>query len=645
MGAQGERIGGGYIDVTADLSSFDAAMNALPKKAASRMDEAMKSLKAEMARAKLDLKVAIPKAALTGNTAPVVALTGLQDRLKDKIEAVTAAATRQAQALQAAARAQIASSLVPVGPTDAQAAAMGAGGRQTGGGRNGAGGMSGAMGLMVFSQTLDDIRYGFSAIVNQMPQIGMAIAGALGKGYDVGLKLGSILGVVGVAVNYAINHWSEWMEKIGLATPKIEEVGRGIEGLEAKIKALEEKPIKLAVDMRELDEAKKRLEEMRKDKEAFDAAGQGRTTSEKEAGEKAQQRFGEAGVEGKRARDEVRSQIYGELTAKDPTIGDVAKQQARAEADVKSAEARLARATSQGEAMQAGLAKEAAAKRVEEAKEAARKARVAIEAEADRLTGNLFRGTFAGNDAGAREELVKRLNAAGRPQLAAGIAATPEQVQAEKLNAQGMEVQAEMHEKDRQLGRDLTAQGQAAQDEHFEKLAQQRQAEADRLAGPLSRTVGQSMLENPGMDQDMVRDRVKEALKKAGVAAEDIGKLAPMIAQKLKKQVDEEVQGRVASGQAKNEQDAYKQMLKDEKDRDKSDREKYGGKAEVTSEKSYLDRLLVAGLNRGDTKDVPKQTLDEAKATNKKLDSLIDVVKTQDKKTNHPATFAPGRTR
>src|SRR4051794_7203116 len=118
MSTGGERLGGGFIDIEADLSKFDEAMGTLPRRMSSRMDAAMKSLQAQMARTQLELKVAIPKAAITGNTAPVVALTALQDRLKDKIDAVTAAATRQATALQNAARAAIAGSAVPVGITD-----------------------------------------------------------------------------------------------------------------------------------------------------------------------------------------------------------------------------------------------------------------------------------------------------------------------------------------------------------------------------------------------------------------------------------------------------------------------------------------------------------------------------------------------
>ena len=41
---EGEKIGGGYVDITANLSPFDAAMAELPKKAAAKMDAAMKSL-------------------------------------------------------------------------------------------------------------------------------------------------------------------------------------------------------------------------------------------------------------------------------------------------------------------------------------------------------------------------------------------------------------------------------------------------------------------------------------------------------------------------------------------------------------------------------------------------------------------------
>lgn len=181
--AEGVKIGGGYVDINADMSNFDSAMDALPKKASSKMDAAMKAIQARMAQNRLDLKVAVKG----GDAAVIKQLTDEQERLKAKMDAVTHAATSQAQALQnvarasaqataAASRAALGGSAVPVGPRDPRAVeiadysaltkkgridfeALGNAGLKAGQ-QIRAGGASGAMGLMMLSQTIDDAQYG-----------------------------------------------------------------------------------------------------------------------------------------------------------------------------------------------------------------------------------------------------------------------------------------------------------------------------------------------------------------------------------------------------------------------------------------------------------------------------------------------------
>lgn len=67
-------------------------------------------------------------------------------------------------------------------------------------------GSSAGMGLLYLGQTVDDLQYGFRAIVNNIPQVVMAMGGGAG--------LAGAVGVIAVVTNQVIQHWEELEGKL-----------------------------------------------------------------------------------------------------------------------------------------------------------------------------------------------------------------------------------------------------------------------------------------------------------------------------------------------------------------------------------------------------------------------------------------------
>ena len=68
-------------------------------------------------------------------------------------------------------------------------------------------GSDAAMGLLYLGQTVDDLQYGFRAIVNNIPQIAMA--------FGAGAGTAGAIGIAAVAVSQLINHWEELKASVG----------------------------------------------------------------------------------------------------------------------------------------------------------------------------------------------------------------------------------------------------------------------------------------------------------------------------------------------------------------------------------------------------------------------------------------------
>lgn len=113
-------------------------------------------------------------------------------KVQDHTDRMVKAAIEQSQS-QRAVRQALAESV----STSAMSPAGIMGGAAAGGGKAFGGGM--AMGLLQLGQAVDDVQYGFRAIVNNIPGLVMAFGGGMG--------VAGAVGIAAVAVNQLINHW------------------------------------------------------------------------------------------------------------------------------------------------------------------------------------------------------------------------------------------------------------------------------------------------------------------------------------------------------------------------------------------------------------------------------------------------------
>lgn len=135
----------------------------------------------------------------------------------------------------------------------------------------GGGSQSAAMGLLMLGQAVDDVQYGFRAIVNNIPQIVLAFTGSVG--------LAGAAGIVAVAANQLTTHWGELMGAFG----------RGATNTEAEaMQALADATHKTLEETIALDAQK------RKEKAAAEAAI-AQTKAEKERAEAVKTAVEEAG--------------------------------------------------------------------------------------------------------------------------------------------------------------------------------------------------------------------------------------------------------------------------------------------------------------------------------------------------------------
>jgi hypothetical protein len=110
------------------------------------------------------------------------------------------------------------------------------------------GGMSGAVGLMVLSQAIDDVNYGFMAIVKTVPQMGTSIGSALGMSTNAAMTFGAVAGIAAVALKFLVTQIGDGVSFLGHLGEEAEKAQGPIEALATTIDERDEKPVELAVD-------------------------------------------------------------------------------------------------------------------------------------------------------------------------------------------------------------------------------------------------------------------------------------------------------------------------------------------------------------------------------------------------------------
>jgi hypothetical protein len=202
-------LGGASYKVIADASSFMKTMTESEKQAqksfktiSAASEDAADSYelvgaayevgarRAESALDKHTLAAKRAEAALDKQTKAAVEATQAQKLMSQMLDGTAAAENRMATAANTAAAAMAQSNArLAAGATASTVAIAGAGNASR----------SSALGFLYLSQAIEDAQYGFSAIVNNIPMIVMAMGGTGG--------LAGAVSILAVGANIALNHW------------------------------------------------------------------------------------------------------------------------------------------------------------------------------------------------------------------------------------------------------------------------------------------------------------------------------------------------------------------------------------------------------------------------------------------------------
>jgi hypothetical protein len=279
---------------------------------------------------------------------------------------------------------------------------------------------------------------GLGGILNNIEGLTQAMGGGAG--------LAGTLTLVGVGFMLLKPHIEEIVKQLGLFKQQTDLSKTATVQLTEKIKELTEKPITLAFDLNTLTQARKELDQLKKEKAAFDEFMGLKSSAQKEAGGRVTEAIGETGEAGK-ITAEIQAQMAAEIRANDPIMKKIAadsealkKQRAELEADtsapfrktqLEEIRVKLAENLAKTQARDAqilepteGLAHDAAAKLLERAK--------------------------SGEDDEAVGMLADRLAAGGRGGLGEKIRGiSPKAIIAERLTETGKE-NAEIARKERE---------------------------------------------------------------------------------------------------------------------------------------------------------------------------------------------------
>lgn len=368
-----------------------------------------------------------------------------------------------------------------------------------------------------FMSAQGDIVRGLYAVQNNIP--GVLTSLGVGQGLAGTVAIASL--AVGSFAPVLVNAAKE-MHLFGEAAKVAKD---SIERLQARIQELEKKPTKLAVDMRELDEAKQRIRELQKDRDAFEAAGEGKTVFEKKAGDAFRKQFTESGEAATAARDAIAQRMRQEFTAPgvNAKLDEALEAQRKAEAEI----AQLQKANEselEVETVQANISRIATlSSELDEKREAAKQLKQKAYDDADIKTGGLFRVAFAGsNDPNARTELARRFRQAGQEPFARMAEFnTPEafeeedRAQEEERIHQGQQQQLQRRNEEAKA---LEDQGRANQEADRDRMASEAKSDVSGLTGAWKDVIIRARAAGANAEQeiDRLKPQITDAVKKVG---------------------------------------------------------------------------------------------------------------------------------
>jgi|GEM_PF-5566364 len=348
---------------------------------------------------------------------------------------------------------------------------------------------------------------GIAGVLNNVEGLTMALGGGSG--------LAGALTILGVAFLTLKPQIEQFLASF--APEQVKPFRSEMERLEDRIKEINDTPIRVPVDTLELQQATKRLDELKKGLLAWEAARTGRTTDEKTAGEQFAKEFEETGGKGKDAIDTITAELLKQKNAQSPLTKQVADQQAK----VAQLEALIKKGGSPHVTASFRTDLKAAQKRLEQL--VADKGRIqgaggANEQAARDEVGELIELAKKGNNANARERLRDLFNQSGLKDFASMASRnSPEQVQRDR---------EELEEYDRQEA-EFQAGNERARRHRLRRDAaeKKRLAEADRNARDLERDMDpKHLLEAerlgfPGLEGDALAEARRNAREARAAAA------------------------------------------------------------------------------------------------------------------------------
>jgi hypothetical protein len=258
------------------------------------------------------------------------------------------------------------------------------------------------------SQAVDDAQYGFRSIVNNLPLIGMSVSQALGGTSVVGMQVGAAVGIASVAINQFIPVVQNFVNQ----RPALQAFGRtfvetlnpfhvdqmktSLESLNERIKELQGKKVRLAVEDFELDVSIRKAKELQKALEAAEEARTGRSKAERESGRAVEEILAEAPG----GEPALFGRLAGQMAARDfaqhPEMRAI-------EAEEQKARNRVEYAKRQGTYDE--LVEQRFQQRMETLAEDRRKLRETVAKGAEAAMGDVFRRAKLG-DIGAQQQLI-----------------------------------------------------------------------------------------------------------------------------------------------------------------------------------------------------------------------------------------------
>lgn len=280
-----------------------------------------------------------------------------------------------------------------------------------------------------------------------------------------------------------------------------------IEELQDRIKEIEKQPLKLGVDLAELDAAKERLNDLKKAQQELDAARAGMSKEEHEVGKEITKILKDEGDALKEAEREITTAITGQMAARDKAYQANTKAANEARAAIGKQQAAIeANPLMQAEEMQARTAEiESAQKRLAEAEDAMNARIRQLRTAAGLQTGEMLAGAKAGNVPQAQADLIGWLRQVGQQALAGKIAGAPAAIETREAEKEHLEVVAKEQKKAKEFWDDLWREIA-----HDLGMAKQETAQARREAAAFNKDLAARQREH----LDVLGDEQQAAKKR-----------------------------------------------------------------------------------------------------------------------------------